>query len=247
MDHNVENFANKTPKKPLLEEDIDFHFKPITDGLGFHQEKSKSKSVRSKSMRVKPAQRSREVSKKMEVSPTFGAQNSAGVEDLTIPGIEEFYRAKNQVSNTIPDQQVAPIEYEQASDMERFVAWVVDTLVIFASAILTAVLASSSTMLWNTEGSFPILDTLSNSEVLNLVSMLSVGYYVFYFSVLERSFSTTIGKKLMGLEVRGLVKSLDLRDHLMRSLITLGSIILLGLPCILKLQDKLTKSQVIRV
>jgi hypothetical protein len=64
-------------------------------------------------------------------------------------------------------------------------------------------------------------------------------YFLFYFSVLD--LSSTVGKSIMGLEIRTLEgKRPGIQNTFSRSLVTLLSIPLLGLPILTVIEEKIS-------
>ena len=71
-------------------------------------------------------------------------------------------------------------------------------------------------------------------------------YYLFYFTFMDSTESSSWGKSLLGIKVRdNLGNQPGIFQTLLRSILSLFDLILLGLPCLFHLKEHLSETQVV--
>ncbi len=232
---NLESAKNqKTPKSaPSAIEDMDFDFKPITSGLGFHHQKATElkPSITERTVAVSPIQPAIPAKKDMSVyqsdlSMFYGREVLPEVAppELSIPAEEEKY-------------------YRLATSTQRFFAYVIDLLLVVAllAAVVTVMARTISMDLMEAWTQYP-------HEITPLIVTLFCGFYLMYFSIFEKASQSTIGKNAFNLRVTGLDnRSLSLLALLMRSTVSLLNFVSLGLFSYFDLQNKIIGAKVIQV
>lgn len=225
---NLEQNKNQKNNTSSID-DLDFDFKPITSGLGFHQTKTE----------VKPMIQERPMTV-AQVAPIIPVKKDLNVyqNDLAI-----FY---NQAVEKKAQEVEAKIEEEKffklATKSQRVVAYIADLLFIVSIlGIMLMVMARTTGMdlleIWS---SYP-------NEITPLVVTLFCGFYLNYFSIFEKAGQSTLGKSMFNLRVISLDdKNPGLITLFMRSTIGLLNFVSLGLFSYFDLQNKITGTKVVR-
>jgi uncharacterized RDD family membrane protein YckC len=226
---NIEQIKNSKTTPPSVIDDLEFDFKPITSGLGFHHQKKTE---------VRPQSLDRPAAQSMAIAPK--KEMNVYQNDLSL-----FYG--NQVA--VPTQQENPaVQVEEkilplASGSQRVLAYFLD--LVFLVSILSLVLTVMARTI-----SLDLVDawTMYPHEMTPLVMTLFIGFYLIYFSIFEKSAFSTLGKNILGLRVVNEEnRSLSLIVLLVRAFIGLLNFVSLGLFSYFDLQNKVTGSKVIRV
>lgn len=232
---NLEHIKNqKNPQTSL--DDIDFDFKPITSGLGFHHQKSTE---------VKPVMTERTVAvSPLSTTPSPKKEMSVYQNDLSI-----FYgQAPAQPIQAEPEMTLdlnLPEEkyYKAASGSQRFFAYLADLFLVASTlGIVLTVMARTIHM--------DLLEVWSQypNEITPLVLTLFCGFYLIYFSIFEKASQSTLGKSIFRIRVMGNDnKPLSLVTLVARSSISLLNFVSLGLFSWFDLQNKVTNSKVVRI
>jgi uncharacterized RDD family membrane protein YckC len=227
-----------TPSKKTVEnhiiEDIDFEFKPITSGLGFHHQKTTEIRPHVNEVSL-PKLASTVTQLKKEVRPT--ANTSAVYQnDLSL-----FYG--HELKKEIQVEEKKETIYRSATSSQRVLAYILDlSAVLSFLAIVLTIMARLIHMdvveAWST---FP-------HEITPLVLTLFVGFYLIYFSIFEKTQSSTIGKSMVGITVVNMEnRPQNFLMLVIRSTLTLSNFISLGLFAYFDLQNKVSKTKVIKV
>lgn len=231
---NLDSTPAKKPK-PANDEFLfdDFDFKPITSGLGFHHKQGSE---------VKPAFTERALPQVPTSTPYSLPKNEMNVyqNDLSIFYGQPAIPAVPNMAQPEPKEEKV---YRLASRPQRVLAYFLDlTLVLSVLGLVLTVMARTISMdLLEVWMSFP-------HEITPLVLTLFVGFYVIYFSIFEKSASSTLGKNILGLKVVDSSHSdMSFMLLLLRSMVTLLNFITLGLFSYFDLQSKVTNSKVIKV
>jgi uncharacterized RDD family membrane protein YckC len=228
---NLEQTKDKKLPQPLVDE-IDFDFKPITSGLGFHHPKTTEpkSAFMDRSVAVTPMPLP---------APAHKKDMSVYQSDLSL-----FYG--NAQPENVPVLEERPQEdvyFKLASKGQRIFAYLTDLFLIAGVlGIVLTVMARTISMdlveVW----------TLYPNEITPLVVTLFSGFYLIYFSIFEKASQSTLGKNIFAIRVVGLNnKPLSLFALLLRSFISLLNFISLGLFSWFDLQNKVTGSKVIRI
>ncbi len=255
MDTQVSgNNGNKNITLNLDEFDIDsYDFKPVTKGLGFHEDK-KSKvrpSSIQKSTSNVPASRSNRASVKHPV-PSLGSTSASGSYLQNTPatvsdnglmsGLDAIYK-REEVKKEKPVKEVKKRVLKEAAPFSMIGAFVVD--LIFITLISTTLFASFFFLIANSleAGAFILFLKSSWEFVALMVSLI----FITYFSLLEPV--GTPGKRIMGVGTFqvGEQKRITLKNAFLRSLICLFSLPLCAFPLLFDFQGKLTDSKVLKL
>jgi uncharacterized RDD family membrane protein YckC len=211
-------------------EDLDF--KPITSGLGFHHNKTTSE--------IKPAFVEKTIpapSPKQPVKPV--------VKDMQVyqNDLSLFYNKAEIPKNDFTEELRSDVLPKAATSAQRILSYIVDLgLVTSVLAIVLTVMARMAEMdlvdMWS---SFP-------NEMLPLTLTLFVGFYLMYFSIFEKTLSSTLGKSLFGIrvvDVNG--RTPTLLQLIMRSFLMLMNFLSVGLFSYFNLQDKVSNTKVVHL
>lgn len=222
-------------KKPVVQDDFlmdDFDFKPITSGLGFHQNKTTE---------VKPITPEKPL-------PTFRTEQTQ-IQPLK-PDMQVYQNDLSMFYGKAQSVPVATPELEEkiekvfrvAPKPQRVLAYVLDLLLVSSVLMLVLTIMSRATDMDLIE-----VWTMYPNEITPLVVSLFCGFYLIYFSVFEKSTSSTLGKNLLGIRVVGENnRELGFSTLIARSFITLVNFLALGLFSYFDLQNKVTSSKVIK-
>lgn len=228
---NLEQIKNQKNTPPSID-DMDFDFKPITSGLGFHHQKSTD---------VKPSITERTVAvSPIQITPPPKKEMSVYQSDLSL-----FYGQQEQAPMMPELEEEAPQEiyYKQASKGQRVFAYITDLFLI--ASILAMVLTVMARTI-----SMDLIDVWSQypNEITPLVLTLFCGFYLIYFSIFEKASQSTLGKNIFSIRVVGINnKPISMMALLVRSTVSLLNFVSLGLFSWFDLQNKVTSSKVIRI
>ena len=226
---NIEPVKNQK-NNPSVIDDLDFDFKPITSGLGFHHQKATD---------VKPAFTERTIT----VSPI--AQTSSPKKEMNVyqNDLSLFYGQTTTAQQPVAEIQMPEVKYyPMASKPQRVFAYITDLLLVVSllGLVLTVMARTISMDLMDVWTQYP-------NEITPLVMTLFCGFYLIYFSIFEKT-GATVGKSLFNLRVTGFDdKSLSLVTLIARSTVSLLNFVSLGLFSYFDLQNKVTSSKVIRI
>lgn len=230
---NVDSSQNTPVKAPVSDFDLDnFDFKPITSGLGFHQQtKTEVKPAFVETAIPKPVV----APKKVAAAPATLYQN-----DLSLFYDHQTTQAPKPVmEEEKPEKQIT---YKTAGRLQRSFAYVLDLAVVgsLLTLTLTAMARAMDMDLIEAWMAFP-------HDITPLALTLFCGFYLIYFSVMEKASGSTIGKNLMDLKVVSQVEeSLGFSTLLLRSFISLLNFVSLGLFFWYDLQSKISQTRVVR-
>ena len=178
---------NSEPKKvALFDDNDDFEFRPLSEGLGFHHEEKmitppvshQTKATAPRSVRVSPS-----------AGITTNHQQSFIQSDLAL-----FYENKAPPTQELVSEPVVELE---ATKTLRFAAYLIDFLLVTVVTALTIGLVSQLTG----------IDFIQQFAILEQMSLISVGfiflsYYFVYFTLLEKMQAKTLGMDLFGLKLK---------------------------------------------
>jgi uncharacterized RDD family membrane protein YckC len=221
---------------PVIDMEMeDFDFKPITSGLGFHQQKVSE---------VKPAFIETPIAKVPE-RKVVAARESAQLyqNDLSLFYGQTTSHPSIKTSVTAPEMKTRKTKiYRVASGAERVTAYLIDLSVVVSllGVMMTAMARSMEMDLMQAWGQYP-------NEITPLVVTLFCGFYLIYFSIFEKASSSTLGKNIFNLKVLDLdEKSVSFSALLVRSVVTLTNYVSLGLFSYFNLQNKITHTKVVK-
>lgn len=228
---NLESMPSKKAQKPTLNDEFsmeEFDFKPITSGLGFHQTKSEEPKIAMMEKVIPNPIPQAPVAREMNVY-----QN-----DLSI-----FY--SQQTANLeVPVQETKEeVSFRVATKSQRAFAYLIDlTLVASVVSLVLIVMARTISMdLIDVWISYP-------NEITPLVVTLFCGFYLMYFSIFDKTETSTLGKNLFGIRVVDQSNlNLSFTVLFLRSFVTLLNFVSLGLFSYFDLQNKMFHSKVVRI
>lgn len=214
-------------------------FKPITEGLGFHNDIEEKKSE------VKAI-------KKIEIEPkdNHALANYFSTEEKVVDrgDLTPFYQSKNDAIKASveevlekevllePTQNEIALEKFKVSKPVRLAAWIIDLTIVASLYFITFYSAISFVG--------QKVEMMMSVEFLLDSMPVALFYYIFYFSFLDRTNFSTVGKNILGFKLNQ--KNLSLKKTIARSIVTVLSFFTLGLGGLLLLQDKLTDTSVIK-
>ncbi|MBL7665479.1 MAG: RDD family protein [Bacteriovoracaceae bacterium] len=222
-------------------------FKPLTSGLGFHHQKTEVKAAPKKihiPTTVELKIRENSLAQSLEKASQIMLGKEEGVDrgDLS-----PFYsKSQNYAPTKEMSSEVVLVSAtnENAETMERLSAWFVDMaiiLVMFGISVLAIVgiAASSST---------EFTKIVTHENIWLVLSPISFFYYFFYFTFLDKSEKSTIGKNLMKLKTvaADTESKIDIYQTSSRTFVVLFNILTFGIGGLLDLQNKLTQTRVIQ-
>ena len=265
---NTDLHSLTTPKvvKPIQVDLDEFNisedtFKPMTKGLGFHQENKKQ------SFKPSPKEPKTFASPKLPMSSTLskvnttkentlGLRTSTSTHSLGSPtvasGLEAFY-GKTTIAQTeetkisaLVDEKMNQLikqnqDFKLASSITQFSAWLIDLMVVMSFVALTGAL-----LVFASGIEFKMYSRLiNNQELIIFSSAIFSIYYVMYFTILDLSASP--GKTIMGLRlVRSDKGELAVKHTFTRALVSLLSGVTLFLPMLLDFQGRLSETKVVK-
>lgn len=228
---NLEEIKNNNKNSPIID-DIDFDFKPITSGLGFHHQKTTE---------AKPIFTERTVAVAPMPQPAVAPKKEMNIyqNDLSL-----FYGQSQTEEDVVPEKiEIKEKKYYQlATRGTRVTAYLMD--LFFVASILSVVLTVMARTI-----RMDLMDiwTQYPNEITPLVLTLFCGFYLIYFSIFEKTGQSTLGKSIFGLRVVGLDdKPLSLMSLFARTSVSLLNFISLGLFSYFDLQNKIAQSKVIK-
>lgn len=214
-------------------------FKPITEGLGFHNDIEEKKSE------VKAI-------KKIEIEPkdNHALANYFSTEEKVVDrgDLTPFYQSKDDAIKASveevlekevllePTQNEIALEKFKVSKPVRLAAWIIDLTIVASLYFITFYSAISFVG--------QKVEMMMSVEFLLDSMPVALFYYIFYFSFLDRTNFSTVGKNILGFKLNQ--KNLSLKKTIARSIVTVLSFFTLGLGGLLLLQDKLTDTSVIK-
>lgn len=222
----------------------DFDFKPLTKGLGFHhslQEKNKIKT----NLKLQAESLQRDIDERAK--RLLGSASQESVSTTHMGDLSPFYTDSSVNVDEIPTlndiaHTKTEFRYYDAPMAVRLKAWLVDTLVIFSMcAISTGSLFVVSDM---------PLDALAKVMVSTdiLVSLVAIYmlFYMFYFTTLDRTNYSTVGKNLFNLKVVAHNSEISLKETSLKALLSLVSVLSMGMLTMLSLTDQVSKTRVVQ-
>lgn len=243
----------------IFEEDL--NFKPLSKGLGFHHTHKEAKELpndltkKSQDLKKNLELRATRLNNAAKIKPTSSAQSLRHKVHTPDPSqmgeLSVFY--SDQIETKIegeehpklharPDiDKDTPVVIE-ASGVVRFAAWFID-LILISGLLSAAGIAAAMT------SGFPLSEVaaqVTGIEVFKTIIPLFVLFYAFYFSFFDKTSFATPGKKLLGITVVNINnRRPSMMQTLARAILTLISVITLGLLVMLDVQSKLTDTKVI--
>ncbi len=208
-------------------------FTPLTDGLGFHQEKVESKRPDIK--------KQSEVLRKAFVTEAKEMKKPHGKH---MGELSAFYSEPLKTDILVETKEnptkKSPMKLAHASLSKRSFAFIFDFTFVSALFVSFSFLVSYLANLELAIFRLLPLETL----LLTTIPIFSL-IYLFYFSIFDKNQVSTFGKRIFNLKtMRNNKFELSLLLSISRSCLSLVSIFLLGLPLFLDFHGKLTETAV---
>lgn len=257
---NLESHSSSSPKSPaFLQVNLDeFNisedsFKPMTKGLGFHQEQKKS-SFKPLPKETKSFGTARTQPKASTVLSSLAGSQAATASAQHIPtGLEAFYGTKGnpsasqsiqtsiEKSEAIEQKVETKRTYQTPAMTTQFLAWTIDILVIASFVAVTGTL-----LVFASGIQFQMLVRLISAQDLALftTAIFSI-YYLLYFTILDLGASP--GKTIMGIRLLKVDnQNVAVKNTFTRALISLFSSVALFLPMLLDFQGRLSDTKLVK-
>ena len=220
----------------------DFDFKPLNEGLGFHQEERRNGILPTNNNKVKNISVTRNQTPPRAVGLGISNPKVADKGIQSMNALSAFYEESQSIESEQLQEAKLPDEvfYQVASQSKQFAAWLIDTILV--------ILVSASLL-----GLFVLVSGLSITQFYQVIgpndlmffsaSAFSI-FYLSYFSILD--LQMTPGKSWLKIKlVKENNQEISLKESFLRSFITLISFVTLGLPCVIDFQGKLTDTKVV--
>ncbi len=223
----------------------DLDFKPITEGLGFHHSLKEQKQVKT-DLKSQSENLKRDLDARVKQMQSQSIQSEKPVQ---MGELAAFYETEKQgISKDLNDLISVEAETSEVADvtetlyMARMIAWFIDITIISSVMLLMA------TAIYISSGISISLSEIANSreELALSAGVLFSLFYVFYFTVLDMTKFSTLGKRTMGLTVISSSKRVNLLQSTIRSILTLAGIPFFGMLSILRLVDTASKTRIIK-
>lgn len=237
---------NKNSIKLNLDEfDIDaYDFKPVTKGLGFHEEKEKK--IRPKAntgLSANKVHRTNKTTTPSNVGHATHLQNiPATVSDPALmSGIEAIYQKEKVFEEKVKETPKKKVSLKEASLFLMASAFVLDLSFILCISLL---LFASFYVFAAKSFDFMLFTSFMKSFIGFIATMVGL-IYITYFSLLEPV--GTIGKRILNLGTFqiGSKRRITIKNAFLRALISFFSLPLLTFPLLFDFQGKLSDSKVL--
>lgn len=233
-------------------------FKPVTKGLGFHQEVKQKQftpaPVSATKLHHEPLSKNTEIGK--SIAKSFDHKKVAKTSTSLVPStntpksaLAAFYGESTTASSTTDIEKVETtilskketIKRADASMYAQFVAYIVDLALVISFTVATiAALVLVSRIDYKI-----LFQVISLHDQVVFGSSLFIIYYLLYFTILDLNASP--GKSLMGIRLYTAVgKNVSTKHTFGRALITLLSTAALTLPTLLDFQGRLSGTKVFK-
>lgn len=233
--------------KPSVPDDLfeDFDFKPITSGLGFQNANKADEAIqvaRQQMVQKSAAARIAPVSEHPFLAHQRTLGKNAPTNDYVQSDLSLFYG--NSQAESMAELPELPVERrpELAQINQRLIAFAIDFMLVAGMTGLTFAMISYLTGVDFAASLFE-----GHGDMMVVVGVMFTGYFLLYFTLLEKFQGSTLGKEAIGLKVitmDGYGPSL-LRAFA-RSVITLLGSVTLGLTAWVDLASKMTGTRVVK-
>lgn len=253
MNHEQHSFSSQNNSNNIFVNLDEFNieeesFKPMTKGLGFHQDPKKN-AVRPMAKDTKSFVSAKNQTQVATLLNPLATNNANKIAQATPTGLEAFYGAKAgaEFHSTLKPSE---IEFNEeltkpnlinASVIAQFTAWIIDVLVVASFVVLTAaLLVAVSGIEYKT-----FAKIISTYDIAIFGASLFTIYYLMYFTILDLSSSP--GKTILGIRlVRSDDAQVSAKQTFTRALVTLLSLVALFLPTLLDFQGRLSETKVVK-
>ena len=240
---NLESNSSKKPNPvvvttPAAIDDIDFDFKPITSGLGFHSNQTTEiKPAFNDSAKMSSSNISMPMPS-MQISQPMARKESNQIYQNELSA---FYGRETAIQTPVEEPRVEKI-IRQATKSQRVLAYILDMGLVLSCVglVLTIMARLIEKDLVDVWIAYP-------NEITPMVMVLFTGFYLMYFSIYDKTHTSTLGKNLLGIRVVDLDnKSPSFTMLMFRSFVSLMNFVSLGLFSYFDLQNKIANTKVIK-
>lgn len=216
--------------------------RPLTKGLGFHHEE-KPQRVGHSAVATPSSSASSVLPKKVVTRSTSSNQYNVNSmeESVKTAGLENFYSTSVKKSNeTMAQPSLKTRSVDKVKVYHQALAWVTDMLIVVLT--VTALLMSFLFV-----AQIPYSQAMRVGNDIYIIStVLFCISYLAYFSILE--LGQTPGKLIFSIKVSRTsdADALTIWNTSTRSLVSLSSFVLLGLPLLIDFQGKLSDTKLIK-
>ena len=240
---NLESNSSKKPNPvvvstPAAIDDIDFDFKPIPSGLGFHSNQTTEiKPVFNETAKMS----SPNISMPMPSMPKPQPMARKESNQIYQNELSAFYGRETMAQTPVEELRVEKI-IRSATKSQRVLAYFLDMGLILSCVglvmtIMARLIEKDLIDVWE---AYP-------NEITPLVMVLFSGFYLMYFSIYDKTHTSTLGKNLLGIRVVDLDnKSPSFTMLMFRSFVMLMNFVSLGLFSYFDLQNKIANTKVIK-
>lgn len=242
--HQDTSSGSKKPQEKLEDVFDDFQFKPLTSGLGFQTANKAEEAIhiaRQQVIQRATPVRSIPVSEHPFTAHQRTASASAPATDYVQSDLSLFY-GKNTESMAGPVELPEMKRPEIATPGLRAIAFMVDMLLVAGITWVTFAFVS-----YLTEIDFAASLMEGHTDMMIVVGVMFSGYFILYFTILEKFQGSSLGKEALGLKVitedgygPSLLRALG------RTIVTLVGTLSLGLTAWVDLAGKMTSTRVVR-
>jgi uncharacterized RDD family membrane protein YckC len=213
-------------------------FKPLNEGLGFHQAQESMEKFNIAKRNIISNNRIVEMTPKENfISPIMKEKNKP---QLMQSDLSMFYGHSTNVENI--EVQSSQSELIEATTSQRFTAFVIDMIVLAMITIFTFFIIDAIVDL-NYISKMKELNQVYLSSTLILFSI----YFLIYFSLCDKSSVGSFGKSVIELRVINSSKTnASLTLLFVRNLFCLLSFLSLGLFALVDLPSKITSTKVVK-
>ena len=222
-------------------------FKPVTKGLGFHQDQKRQQAFVSQPKEIKTISNIKAPILLNEIS----SKNQTVAKNTVPSGLEAFYGTKNSaIEQNLEEPQQLNIQKkpseelsknELASAFSQLTAWIIDLLLITSFvAITTSLLVVASGLSFRS-----FIKIVNIQDIALFGGVLFSLYYLLYFTVLD--LTATPGKTILGIRLlKTNNQPVSVKHTFTRAFVSLLSGIALCLPNIIDFQGRLSDTKVVK-
>ena len=229
-------------------------FKPMTKGLGFHQDKKRNTFSTVSTKETKVFTSAKVGLKSNGLLNTISDKTASALSNNSPSGLEAFYVTKGnpglpQIPQGFEEKKLdlSDLHSEKISSIQaapvglQLAAWVIDLLVIASFVAVTGALLVIASGI-----QFKMFARLiSQNDFLMFGSAIFSIYYLLYFTILDLTASP--GKTIFGLRLlKSNNRNVTVKNTFTRSFISLLSAVALFLPMVLDFQGRLSDTKLIK-
>lgn len=240
-----------TPEKNRtipVDEDFfeEFHFKPLSKGLGFHKKEQETVRFAKRDLQVtstNPKQVRHSSASFNSIQAKLGTTvNEASATSISKDDLGAIYSSSptHSAPLNLNLKKESVTKYKTASKWKQFLAWFIDVTIIAVGQILMlGLLFFAAGIKFSAYKGL-----LIQPDILVLQLVLFSFIYMLYFTIMD--LGQSLGKSLLKLKLVNISNSqVSASMTGTRSFVSLVSLVLLGLPLVLGFQDKISDTYLI--